>query len=41
MIAANIAATKFLKKLFSIVGKSPESLTKQFISAKQKAEHII
>ena len=40
-IIAKMTATKFLKKLFCIVGRSPESLTNVFISAKQNAETII
>lgn len=31
-------ATKFLKKLFSIDGKSPDRRTNMFIVAKQKAD---
>ena len=39
--AAKIRATKFLKKLFCIDGKSPASRTKVFIIAKQNADIIM
>ena len=39
--AANMKATRFLKKLFCTDGRSPASLTKAPIKAKQKAELIM
>lgn len=41
MTSAKIMAIKFLKKLFCIEGRSPDSRTKRFIQEKQKAEQII
>ena len=37
-INAIIAATRFLKKLFSIDGRSPDSFTHKFIIEKPNAE---
>ena len=41
MTMANMAAIAFLKKAFSIVGRSPAILTNRDISEKKKADAIM
>ena len=41
IIRAKKNATKFLKKLFCIAGRSPDIFTNIFMSAKKNDEHII